>query len=204
MNNTSINEEALNPAPHKYQVSQFTKIIFLAFFIIGLGSYFYLIIDRRISQRRFMFENQMGATRIAPMLTPSINITDAISGLDSNLRDHRGSWVLLNIWATWCSTCQEEMPSIELLHQELGEKIKIIALSIDDNREELDKYIKNHDLNFKIFHDKEQQIPRLFGINKYPETFLISPDGMLTFQFSGPRNWASATMTKYLSSIINS
>ena len=205
--NSNINnsEEKLNPVPHKYQVSRLTKILFISFFIIGVGAYFYLIIDRRISQRKFMFENQMGAIRLAPTLAPSISMKDPASGLDSNLKDHvaLGQWVLLNMWATWCPPCQEEMPSLKLLHQQLGQKIKIIALSVDEDKEALYEYIKKHELDFAVFQDHKQVSPGLLGINKYPETFLISPQGVLTVQLSGPRNWASAAMTKYLTSIIN-
>jgi len=198
----NINEEKLNPAPYKYQVSYITKLIFIACFIGGVGAYFYLIIDRRISQRKFMFENQMAAIRLAPVVVPSITVTDLASGLDSNLKDHVAQWTLLNIWATWCPPCQEEMPSLELLHQHLGQKIKIIALSVDEDKQALHKFIKNHQLSFTLFHDQNLASAGLFNINKYPETFLISPDGVLTVQLSGPRNWASAAMTNYLLSVI--
>ena len=109
---------------------------------------------------------------------------------------------MLNIWATWCVSCQEEMPSLKLLHEQLGSKIQIIALSVDDNKDEFITYIKNNNINFKVFHDTKQTSAGLLGISKYPETFLISPAGVLTVQLSGPRNWASPAMIKYLTNII--
>ena len=83
-NYNNNNDEKLNPPPHKYQVSRLTKTLFICFFIIGIGAYFYMIIDRRIAQRQFMLENHMGAVRLAPVVVPSITIHDLDSNLDSN------------------------------------------------------------------------------------------------------------------------
>ena len=64
---------------------------------------------------------------------PAPNFT--LPGLDGkmvSLADYKGKVVLLNIWATWCPPCVEEMPSMEKLYQELkGEGFEILAVSID-------------------------------------------------------------------------
>lgn len=197
-----IDEHELNPAPHKYKVSSVTKVIFLLMFIMGVGAYFYSVISRRVAQSKFMLENQMAAVRLAPTRVPELMLSDPLNEEVTSLSKHLGQWTLLNIWATWCPPCQEEMPSLELLHKKMGHQIKIIALSVDDNIEALKEFMRSHKPSFDIFHDREQISPRLLGISKYPETFLISPEGVLTRQLSGPRDWASAAALNYLVSII--
>jgi thiol-disulfide isomerase/thioredoxin len=194
--NTS--ENTLNPPPYKYKVSFLTKIIFLILFILSIIFYFYINIDRRVSQRKFILENQIAARRLSPVLMPHLIINDRKTRTDSDLYDYRGQWLLLNIWATWCPSCQEEMPSLELLHQKIGDRIKIIALSIDDNIEALDEFIKINNPSFKVFHDSEHKSSSLLGISKYPETFMISPDGLLKLQLSGARDWASPLIINYI------
>lgn len=195
-------ENTLNPVPYKYKVSNLVKIIFVLFFMIGIFLYFYMIIDRRISQRRFMLENQMAAVRLAPMAVPSFIMSDPVTNNKINLSDFQGQWILLNMWATWCPPCQEEMPSLELLHNKLGDRVKIIALSVDDNAQAIKDFIKIHKPSFIIMHDFEHKSANVFGVSKYPETFLISPAGILIAQLSGPRDWASDSMLTWVLSML--
>jgi thiol-disulfide isomerase/thioredoxin len=198
-----LNESECNPAPIKYFVSRKTKIIFAFGCLIGLLVYFYLIIDRRNSQKNFILENHVAAIRITPATLPDFKIFDVKNNNFVSLKNNNNQWTLLNIWATWCASCQQEMPSLELLHQQLGTKIKIIALSVDDTSDVVAEYIKTHGPSFTIYHDKDQKSASLLGIRKYPETFLINPDGVITTQLSGPRDWAAPSMIKYLMSATN-
>ena len=201
--NNSHNEDKLNPPPYRYKVSNLTKIIFIIIFLLGVIGYFYMIIDRRISQRKFMLENQIAAIRLAPIPVPELIFAEPMSGNLININNYAGQWILLNIWATWCPTCQEEMPSLELLHKQLDNKIKIIAISVDESKEALVSFVNTHKPKFTILHDNQQISPKIFNISKYPETFLISPAGILSAQLSGPRDWSSPAMIKYLLDLIS-
>ena len=64
-------------------------------------------------------------------LAPDFKLPD-LSGKKIELKDYRGKVVFLNFWATWCLTCEEEMPSMENLRQKLkGKPFEMIAVSID-------------------------------------------------------------------------
>src|SRR3989304_3780162 len=64
---------------------------------------------------------------------PAFRVTDLATGDSVGLGEFAGHVVLLNIWATWCGPCEQEMPSMERLHQELGAAgLKVVAGSIDE------------------------------------------------------------------------
>jgi len=67
----------------------------------------------------------------APKALPDLRFVDA-TGRTLSLADFRGKVVLLNIWATWCAPCREEMPALDRLQAELGgERFQVVALSVD-------------------------------------------------------------------------
>jgi peroxiredoxin len=98
------------------------------------------------------------------------------------LNDYRGRLVLLNIWATWCEPCQREMPSMERLYREMGPRgLKVVAVSIDDGGAAADirEFVKEHGLTFDILHDPTGGIMQTYQMIGVPESFLISPDGLI-------------------------
>jgi thiol-disulfide isomerase/thioredoxin len=67
----------------------------------------------------------------APKPLPELRFNDA-DGKEHTLADFRGKVVLLNIWATWCEPCREEMPALDRLQAKLGgERFQVLALSVD-------------------------------------------------------------------------
>jgi len=191
-------EEELNPKPYKYRVSQTTKAIFFIMFLLGFGGYFYMIFERRNLQNTYILENHMAAVSWTKTALPLFTVLEPESLKEVSLQSYLGQWTLLNLWATWCSSCREEMPSLELLQQRLEGDLRVVALSLDDNNEAVLDFIKTNKPSFSVLIDGEKHSQKLLGVDKYPETFLISPDGMITLQFSGPRRWASLETIDYL------
>lgn len=192
-------EEELNPPPKSYRPSFAMKILFMCLAIAGVFGYAYMIVSRRVTQAKFIENNQMAAIKLQKMAMPNFKIIDPMNDQEKNLYDFLGEkWTLLNVWATWCAPCQEEMPSLALLERKLEHKLNIIALSMDDDVSKVKEFIKTQNPSFKILWDQEKSASNKLGLNKYPETFLISPDGVLRIQFSGPRDWASKAAIDYL------
>ena len=74
-----------------------------------------------------------------PQSIPDVQFTDE-NGQELSLSGLQGKVVLLNIWATWCAPCREEMPSLDRLQRRLGgEGLEVVALSIDSGAEGLPK-----------------------------------------------------------------
>jgi peroxiredoxin len=130
-----------------------------------------------------------------------------LPGLDGkmvSLTDHKGKVVLLNIWATWCLPCVEEMPSMEKLYQELkDEGFEILAVSIDESgAEAVLPFMKNHKLSFPALTDTEGAMKNLYQTTGVPESFIIDKDGIIVEEVIGPRDWATPGAIRYFRNLI--
>lgn len=97
-----------------------------------------------------------------------------------SLDDYAGQPLLLNVWATWCDPCREEMPSIERLYRDYrGRGLRVVALSIDDAASAplVREFVQEHKLSFDVLHDPKSAVMSLYGVLGVPQTFLISRAG---------------------------
>lgn len=98
------------------------------------------------------------------------------------LSDYRGHVVLLNVWATWCLPCRDEMPSIERLHRELGPRgLKVVAVSVDEPGAgvRIREFVQEYGLTFDILHDAAARIAQTYQMVGVPETFVIDARGVI-------------------------
>ncbi len=110
------------------------------------------------------------------------------------LADYKGQVVVLNVWATWCEPCRQELPSLERLYQEYGPKgLKLVAVSIDDYvaEDSIRAFAKNFGITFEVLHDSTHAIERVYQTTGYPETFVIGPEGTIRKKWIGPDDWSS-------------
>lgn len=137
----------------------------------------------------FQFGGGGGAARFE---APDFTLTD-LSGASHTLSAYRGKVVFLNLWATWCPPCREEMPSMEKLHQRFAsEGLVLLAVSEDEGpRDGIEIFVRSLGLTFPILLDPEGRLPGRFGVTGYPETFLIDRSGRIVQHIVGPADWFS-------------
>ena len=110
------------------------------------------------------------------------------------LADYKGQVVMVNIWATWCGPCQVEIPSLERLYREYGDKgLKLVAVSIDDyvSEDSIRAFARNFGVTFEVLHDSTHAIERQYQATGYPETFVIGKEGTIRKKWIGPDDWSS-------------
>ena len=114
-----------------------------------------------------------------------------INGKMASLSDYRGKVVLINIWATWCPSCVDEMPSMEKLYQKLkGEKFEILAVSIDSpGVKTVAPFMKKYKLTFPALIDSAGIIRMDYRTTGVPESFIIDKDGILVKKVIGSLDW---------------
>ena len=120
---------------------------------------------------------------------PDFELADA-TGKKWSLRALRGKPVLLNFWATWCAPCVEEMPSLENLNKRVGDKLTVLTVSVDEDWEAVKKFFPRG-TGLSVLLDSSKEIPKRFGTEKFPETFLIDSQGRLQKLFYQAK-WDSA------------
>jgi peroxiredoxin len=121
-----------------------------------------------------------------------------------NLTDYKGKVVLLNIWATWCPPCVEEMPSMEKIYNELNDEgFEILAVSIDvSGTKAVIPFMEKHKLTFPALIDSKGTTKLLYQTTGVPESFIIDKDGVIAEMVIGPRDWASPGIIEYIRSLI--
>jgi peroxiredoxin len=123
-----------------------------------------------------------------------------LDGTPASLSDYRGKVVLLNVWATWCLPCEEEMPSMQRLYELLrDEGLEIVAVSIDARLGRADefgrpggdigKFAREYGLTFPILHDPQGRVQRTYLTTGVPESFVIGRDGMIYTKKTGAVEW---------------
>jgi len=121
-------------------------------------------------------------------------------GASRSTDDYEGKVLLLNIWATWCVTCKEEMPSMQRLYEQMeGTEFEILAVSIDAPIGQLDlfgepggdlwAFADSFSLTFPILHDPSGRIAENFRITGVPESFVIDRNGVIFKKVAGPMAW---------------
>lgn len=137
------------------------------------------------------------------MLSPPF-VDDA--GRDMTLEDFRGRVVLLNIWATWCVPCREEMPTLDALQARLGgDDFHVLPLSID--RAGLKVVRRFYDeigiQHLDMYLADSTRAMLAFGALGLPTTILIGRDGKERGRLVGPAEWDSLEITDQIQSIID-
>ncbi len=106
---------------------------------------------------------------------------------------YRGQVTLVNIWATWCAPCRDEMPSMEALYQDYRAKgFKIAAVSIDEGEDAaVQAFATELGLTFDILHDRSGAIQGTYQTTGVPESFLLDKDGRIVRRLIGSHDWNS-------------
>lgn len=156
--------------------------------------------DRTVTDRmKPLAKGEVAAVLVPdqPRKLPAIGFRDG-TGKEVTLTDFAGKTLLLNLWATWCAPCREEMPALDVLQGEFGgPDFEVTAVSIDtqdpEKAREFLKELKISNLGFysdpsaKLFQDLKLA-GRAVGL---PTSILIDKDGCEIGYLPGPAHWAS-------------
>lgn len=115
-----------------------------------------------------------------------------------------GAPVLLNVWATWCTSCREEMADLAALSREYGPQgVKVVAVSVDvGDGTRVRRFADAEKLPFMVAHDPGGDVQRAFQAVGVPETYLVSADGRMLWVQRGGLHGAAAAVRATLDSAV--
>ncbi|NRB19728.1 MAG: TlpA family protein disulfide reductase [Rhodobacteraceae bacterium] len=140
----------------------------------------------------------------APRRIPSPPFSDG-EGRKLTLDNFRGKVVLLNIWATWCIPCREEMPTLDRLQGQLGgDDFHVVALSIDRaGLPAIRKFYQEIGIqNLTIYLAEDIRVQFALAVQGLPTTLLIGRDGDELGRLVGPAEWDSRKMISLFETVI--
>ncbi|MBZ0274002.1 TlpA family protein disulfide reductase [bacterium] len=111
---------------------------------------------------------------------PPFRAEDA-SGASVTSASYAGQVIVLNVWASWCAPCQQELPEMEQMAGRLaGANAVVLAVNIDDDRKAGERAAaKLHLKNVRTLFDSSKAVPKAFSVSAMPSTIIIAPDGVV-------------------------
>lgn len=146
---------------------------------------------------------------------PQFELPSLRDGSLVKLSDLRGKVVLINFWASWCGPCIAEMPSLNNLYSHFNRRgFEVLAIGVDDSRENLQKEADKANLSFKLLFDGDSTVKSKYRLTGVPESFIIDRQGRImtiidpddnlpTSRIVGPRSWDSPTSAARIGAILN-
>jgi cytochrome c biogenesis protein CcmG/thiol:disulfide interchange protein DsbE len=126
---------------------------------------------------------------------PQFTVSDGVQSAD--LGKLRGKVVVLNLWATWCAPCVEELPSLLAMQKELPD-VAVVAISLDQDDATYRDFLVRHHVDLVTIRDESARINTLYGTAQIPETYVIDRNGILRRKFVSAQNWTSPEIVNYL------
>ncbi len=131
---------------------------------------------------------------------------ETLDGTTVSLESLRGKVVFLNVWATWCEPCREEMPSMQTLYDSFkGNKDFVMLAASQDTkgRAAVAPYVAKNGYHFTILLDPENKIGETYDVSGVPETFIIDRKGQIVAHHMGAFDWSRPDVKDALQQLLD-
>ncbi|HXU04652.1 MAG TPA: TlpA disulfide reductase family protein [Polyangia bacterium] len=117
---------------------------------------------------------------------PEIKV-DSLAGKTIDVASYRGRVLLLDVWASWCGPCKQELPMLDAMARRLkAQGIDVLAVSVDQDRANVDKFLKGHGRwSLTIAHDPAGAIAERLQPDKMPTSYVIDRSGIVRYVNAG-------------------
>lgn len=120
-----------------------------------------------------------------------------------SLKNYRGKIVMLNFWATWCTPCRQEMPSMEKLYRQFKDRgFVVVSVASGDDSKSVNAFIKEYNITFPALLDSNLEVTDHYKVWALPTTYFINPKGEIIGRVHGSRDWSTKEATQYITSIV--
>ncbi len=130
-----------------------------------------------------------------------------LGGRTVSLRSLRGKVVFLNVWATWCGPCLQEMPSMETLYNEFRNDRDFVMLAVSQDekgRDAVAPYVEKNGFHFEILLDPHNEVSQKYNVTGVPETFIIDREGRIVAHHVGAFDWSLPEIKETFEELLDS
>jgi peroxiredoxin len=132
---------------------------------------------------------------------------EALDGHTVSLESLRGKVIFLNVWATWCGPCREEMPSMQTLYEDFKGNKDFVMLAVSQDikgRSVVAPYVEKNGYHFTILLDPENKVSETYDMSGVPETFIIDRKGQIVAHHMGAFDWSRPDVKDALQQLLDS
>ncbi len=132
---------------------------------------------------------------------PEIDGVFALNGEPVALSDYRGSVVLVNLWATWCPPCKQEMPTLQAFYEKYkSQGFVLIGIDQGETEPQVASFIQEFELTFPIWLDQNSEAGRAFKTINLPSSYVIDRNGQVRLMWIG--GISKKNLEKYVPTLI--
>lgn len=177
-----------SPKPPRSVPLRYILLPLLLAMVAGLLALLYYVLSQSGQLAGFSPGINLEPTLIRQDNRPAPDFTLTLSdGRVVRLSDFRGRPVVINFWASWCAPCRAEAPTLEEAQKRYAERgVVILGINLWDTEEAAAEFRKVYGQTYPSGPDSRGKIAIEYGVSGIPETFFITPDGMIAAKFVGP------------------
>jgi cytochrome c biogenesis protein CcmG, thiol:disulfide interchange protein DsbE len=116
---------------------------------------------------------------------PATDLVTLDDGTATSFDAYRGTPLVVNLWASWCTPCRTEMPAIERAHQQLGDRVAIVGLTDDPNLDAARKAAATAGVTYPLLVDTDGRFQSDLGLTGLPATVFVDADGKVVATHNG-------------------
>jgi len=110
---------------------------------------------------------------------------------------------LINFWASWCSPCIHEIPSMTKLQDTFGSNlISILAINLGEEKGSIETFLAHHPVNFTVLLDPGQSQPKRWKVFAFPTSYLLDKEGIIRYTVAGAIDWDSIDVKQKVSELL--
>jgi thiol-disulfide isomerase/thioredoxin len=127
----------------------------------------------------------------------------ALSGGESlNSSALSGQVVLLDFWATWCAPCRESFPIYQKLQSHYGDKIRVVAVSQDEDQSEVGPFVEELGVKFFVGWDDSQALGKSYHLEAMPTLFVLDQNGLVRHVHEGFHDGDESALRQVIDSLL--
>ena len=130
-----------------------------------------------------------GIIKLDGSKAPALRLKD-MDGESYDLKQSKGKWVFVHFWAAWCGPCKREMPTVQKMHDLLGDTpVDIVMVNTAEDDDTVFSFLSAVAPNLNSLMDRDGTVTEKWQPRGLPATFLVSPKGTLEYIALGGRTW---------------
>lgn len=164
---------------------RFIAMIMLAGGVAAIGIMFLLIKNNRANDVSVSTTDISAVPLQMDYMAPELDLI-TLDGDPVSLADFRGSVVLVNLWATWCPPCRQEMPTLNAFYDRYKDQgFILIGIDQEEPREVVEPFVQEYGLTFPVWLDEDYLSEQAFKTVHLPSSYVIGRDGRVRLMWIG-------------------